>query len=284
MMVRRGLVVSSFALASGIAGCSIEELDLEGKACPCADGYRCDDFTGLCVLDGNSDEITIDTADGGAYRIDATEVTVREYQAFLNSDPDAAAQPEQCAWNVTFIPAIEKPNDWVPSCTPPFDLEAFPNRPIRCVDWCDARAYCAWKGQRLCGRIGGGRFQPEELNDAKRGQWFRACSRAGQLIFPYGNVYEPRCQNGTPDGTVRDVAVPDCEGGYPRLFDMSGNVEEWEDACRPAIVPGDSAGFYCSLRGGGYAGHSSDVRCDTTTNSAPHSYMTPQIGFRCCRD
>jgi formylglycine-generating enzyme len=280
-MVTRALVVGSLGLA-GIAGCSIEGLELQGKACPCADGYRCDDFTRLCVLDGNSDEIAIDTPDGGAYRIDAAEVTAREYRAFLNSDPDPTAQPARCAWNTSFIPAMGSPDN-PGSCVPPFDLEQFPNQPIRCVDWCDAQAYCAWKDQALCGRIGGGSLQSRETNDADRGQWFRACSRGGRLTFPYGNLYEPRCNTGDPERTARDVTNSRCEGGYPGLFDMSGNVAEWEDSCMPSDVPGDLVSEYCPLRGGAYFGYTSDVRCDSTGYAVPRSWMGLDIGFRCCR-
>jgi hypothetical protein len=39
------------------------------------------------------------------------------------------------------------------------------NFPITNVDWCDAYAYCAGIGKRLCGKIGGGTLDQGGLDD-----------------------------------------------------------------------------------------------------------------------
>jgi len=35
-----------------LGSCSVDEIDLDGKACPCATGYRCDEARQICVHDG----------------------------------------------------------------------------------------------------------------------------------------------------------------------------------------------------------------------------------------
>lgn len=35
-----------------VASCSVDEIDLTGKACPCVDGWRCDTATNKCVEEG----------------------------------------------------------------------------------------------------------------------------------------------------------------------------------------------------------------------------------------
>ena len=58
-------------------------------------------------------------------------------------------------------------------------------------------------------------------------------------------------------GTLVPVAsLPGCQGGYPGVFDMSGNVEEVEDSC-------DDAGT-CYSRGGSFVDDPAlaETRCD----------------------
>ena len=71
--------------------------------------------------------------------VDSTEVTNAHYQAFLEQMPSAAAGPDVCDWNDSFVP-----QGW-PLATGTED------HPVGGVDWCDANAYCAWAGKRLCG-------------------------------------------------------------------------------------------------------------------------------------
>jgi formylglycine-generating enzyme required for sulfatase activity len=85
------------------------------------------------------------------FQIDATEVRVKDYLAFLDAAVPLATQPDVCTWNVSFHPHDSSSPF---GCTD-FDLTQ-PNRPIGCVDWCDAAAFCAWRGKRLCGKRGGG--------------------------------------------------------------------------------------------------------------------------------
>src|SRR5262249_40663852 len=110
------------------------------------------------------------------------------------------------------------------------------DRPVHAVDWCDAFAYCAWAGKRLCGRIAGGSVDPTFGTDlASESEWYNACSRGGQHAYPYGDTYDPRACNGLEYGAGTGPQLPvgslsSCTGGFAGLFDMSGNVSEWEDS------------------------------------------------------
>jgi hypothetical protein len=69
-----------------------------------------------------------------------------------------------------------------------------------------------------------------------------------------------------------------CIGGSPGLYDMSGNVAEWEISC-------DGATDECLVRGGAFDGLAVDVACTSSRQvpRIPGSLSDYQkIGVRCC--
>ena len=208
-----------------------------------------------------------------SYCIGSTEVTNAQYAQFLAAKGgNTSGQPEACAWNTTYVP----PTGWPSSAT---DAQ----HPVRYVDWCDAFAYCAWSGARLCGRIGGGTNDPDNKDDASASQWFGACSFNGTRTYPYGNTYVPTACNtfdyeaGAP---VPVGSASGCVGGYAGLHDMSGNVEEWEDSCDP----GDAgpASDLCQGRGKDWADTPGSTCTCPGADREPRDNAKYEMGIRCC--
>ncbi|MDI1443683.1 SUMF1/EgtB/PvdO family nonheme iron enzyme [Polyangium sp. 6x1] len=215
--------------------------------------------------------VLVEAPGEATYCIDSTEVTNAQYVAWLKQMPIVESLP-QCAWNTTFQPQITPQEN---------DL------PVANVDWCDAYAFCAAHQKRLCGRIGGGQLAYAEATDAMKSQWFNACTGGGTKIYPYGDTYDPTACNGQDkdpiDGTVVPVAsLATCEGGFPGIFDMSGNVWEWVDSCDEA-VGGTPMENPCRRQGGGYTSIA-DLDCPSISSVYTRSQTTPNTGFRCCAD
>ena len=160
------------------------------------------------------------------------------------------------------------------------------HHPVVYVDWCDAYAYCLGVGKRLCGAIGGGGDDGEH-EDATRSQWYRACSSGRTYRYPYGNTFQPSyCDgselwNGDPSisETVAVGSLPNCvtsAAGYAGVYDLLGNVNEWEDSCDG---PGRSAG--CCSRGGSFVNSDGALNCGCGYDIA--RYEANSVGgFRCC--
>jgi sulfatase modifying factor 1 len=207
----------------------------------------------------------------GAFCVDSTEVTQAQYGQFVEAGVSAATQPTFCSWNTSYTPT----GQWPPSAT---TLDV----PVTSVDWCDAYAYCAWAGKRMCGQIGGGPVAPSVDNDAGASQWLYACTHDGQFVYPYGNTYGPTTCNGIDaNGGAQTVeasdAFPACVGGYPGIYDMSGNVREWEDSCSGMTGQNDM----CNERGGSVNNGQGNLMC-ATPQINPRSDQNDHLGIRCC--
>jgi formylglycine-generating enzyme len=208
--------------------------------------------------------------DGGGFMIDAGEVSNGQYAALLEVDFDATVLPSGCAWKSGF-----RPMGW--------SDQLDPTLPVVGVDWCDAAVFCAWAGKRLCGEIGGGPASWSAAEDADGDMWYRACSDAGTKVFPYGSAYEPETCNGSDaglDGLGPAGSLPGCEGGVAGLFDMSGNVWEWTDACEQ---PEGDANTQCRRRGGSRYSDADNLRCGVNSRRA-RGERDNAVGFRCCTD
>ena len=199
------------------------------------------------------------------FAIGAREVSNGEYQQFLAAAQDPAIQPAQCAWN----------DDFTPTSWPALD----PSLPVVNIDWCDARAYCAWAGQRLCGAISGGPASPFDAVNPAANQWYRACSNGDFRPYPYGKNYKKFACNGADallGGLLGVGSMPGCEAPIDGVFDLSGNVWEWVDTC-----VGEGQNAECMRRGGSYYSNPEALRCDALS-TRPRSAAVHYVGVRCC--
>ena len=245
--------------------------------------------------------VEVPLPDGGRFEIDAYETTNREYAAWLATHPTLDGQRTECQWNDSFTPgvptasAIEAANDAGSMIKPdgPCFVDDWLGKqldlghgswPVVCIDWCDAAAYCAWAGKRLCGKIDQDvgldiTISPGAYKDASASQWYRACSKAGTLKFPYGNTYQKGWCNDS-NSNLRDAgAYTQCEGGYPGLFDMSGNANEWEDACTSYNSLPELTN--CCRRGGAFFDTDAGLACAVCTQGR-RCIPSNNLGFRCC--
>ncbi|MEZ4221581.1 MAG: SUMF1/EgtB/PvdO family nonheme iron enzyme [Polyangiaceae bacterium] len=241
---------------------------------------------------------------GVKYCMDRTEVTQAQYAEFLKQvkDSPGSEHPDCAEANQKYEP-YQYPSSmegaiciagkaWTPEVTP--------NRPVVCVDWCDAVAYCKWAGKRLCGKVGGGRNELSATEDPKapalqasESQWYNACSQGGKTLYPYGDAYESQaCEGediskGGAGGWLpkRDVgARPDCHGTdepFASIRDLSGSVGEMTDECIWWPQSNGKSSLVCATRGGFTTSSSKDLTC--------LAYKTPATpdsgtGFRCCKD
>jgi formylglycine-generating enzyme required for sulfatase activity len=240
----------------------------QAMACP-PETPTCD--AGKCIVRGPA----LVSVAGGAFLIDATEVTVGQYAEFVAAkNGDVSGQPEDvCGWNTTYEPAdLPNPSDW----------------PASNIDWCDARAYCEWAGKHLCGRIGD--TDPVAYADlfvSTVSQWFLACGGPGgspHVNANSNNYMDPgACNANNGFGNLEPVATNAlCEGYYPGVFDLEGNVAEWIDSCGPGADAGAVGGRsdFCMLMGG--AIFDSVSYCTEVYDDVRRDDTAVSFGFRCC--
>ncbi|HEY2367131.1 MAG TPA: SUMF1/EgtB/PvdO family nonheme iron enzyme, partial [Polyangiaceae bacterium] len=138
-------------------------------------------------------------SNGQGFCIDGTEVTTTQYAEFVTAVAKGAtiATPSSgvCQWNASIAPLSS--TSYCNSDTN--DESAHPNRPVSCVDWCDAYAFCEWRHAHLCGKMGGGTLAEAERGDPTVDEWFNACT-GGSVTDP-GDA-DPQCRS------VEDFDVP----------------------------------------------------------------------------
>src|SRR5262249_54577342 len=114
---------------------------------------------------------------------------------------------EYCAWKDGGAPSdpAATPDDACRQATADEDVPPFgPKKPIRCIDWCDARAYCQWMGKELCVQAGGLAGQKDQVPQVaglkKQFDW--ACGASPNDPYPSGLRADGACRLGGACTTV----------------------------------------------------------------------------------
>lgn len=251
-------------------------------------------------------------------RLDKYEVTVGRFRAFALSGPATqsstpaigdGAHPKipgsgwEASWNTNLAPELTMlksalkcggtsgPTAMLPTWT---DIPGTnENRPISCVTWYEAMAFCAWDGGWL----------PSET------EWnYAATGGDDQRAFPWSsppsvtNTLDPahasyeddqaNCPgDGMPACTVADLvpvgSKPPGDGRWNQS-DLAGNVAEWTLDWYAPYTPtcSDCANLVVAearvFRGGSFYNTSVDARTGRR-GSLPPASRSVQIGFRCAR-
>jgi eukaryotic-like serine/threonine-protein kinase len=227
------------------------------------------------------------------YCIDKMEVTVEAY-ALCVAAKSCSAAPITVRWGGY---SEEQVKLYSPFCNVIRDDRQ--NHPINCVDWDQAKAYCAWAGKRLpteaeweyAARGSDGRKYPWG-NGEPSATRLNACGSEcvamakRDLKLDWAKMYE------ASDGSETTAPVgrfPDGASPFGAL-DMAGNVWEWTadwySAYAGAAVTnphGANTGEARVIRGGGwYANDAALVRAADRTRIRA-SYRHTHVGFRCAR-
>jgi formylglycine-generating enzyme required for sulfatase activity len=211
-----------------------------------------------------------------AYVIDATEVTRGQYEDWLATTPSTSGQAPECSWNTVLQPDATCMS--LESVCSGADCDRHPQV---CVDMCDAAAYCMAVGKRLCGRVGGGTVADEY--DCAQSELCNACSSGGVNDFAYGNTADASMCNdylSFSDTTVPVASFTGCQSPiaeYAGVFDLIGNVEEWEDNC--FVVGGEDD--ICHPRGLPFGPGAAMPGCGQSTYGRRNE-PSELRGFRCC--
>lgn len=229
--------------------------------------------------------------DGSCYWIGQTEVTVDQYSRFLADRSPPVTWEAACAWKTTPSNPVAETSDLCTVMTNAEETGAFRGtKPIRCVDWCDARAYCQWAGMDLCsGTDADGIVTPQDLPD----QWGGACSTGGLAYVNGSTPVYAACNVGlNPGQCLALVGQYSCAPADVGHFsactspsgaeDMIGNVAEWVLQCGYTLDGGPGgADSLCQHRGGSFASSLVDATCSVAASHA-RATRNREIGLRCC--
>ncbi|HEX3758150.1 MAG TPA: formylglycine-generating enzyme family protein [Kofleriaceae bacterium] len=309
---RTGLPAAACTL-SGAMGDSCAQLK---QGCGPAGGSCCETLPvpgGMFVrshdlASDNKYESTANPATVSDFRLDRYEVTVGRFRAFVvagmgttrmapatgaGAHPHLVGSGWQAAWSTLLASDTASLEKTLGMCTPstwtdvPGENE---KRPINCITWYEAMAFCIWDGGYL----------PTEA------EWnYAAAGGAEQRVYPWSTPTNPDPGMIDPSFAVYasganpvDVGTTSPKGdGLWGHSDLGGNVWEWTLDAVPDSKPNDDPMYQLPCpdcanlipgstnrlqRGGGFSSPASDLRAgERAENVAAHA--SNNVGMRCAR-
>lgn len=176
-----------------------------------------------------AEEVPEHPATVSSFKLDTYEVTVGRFRKFVDAFPGskpvagAGAHPKLGAasgWNASWLYPADKSaliaSIKCPNTTWTDAPGANENRPINCVTWYDAFAFCAWDKARL----------PTEA------EWeYAAAGGSENRLVPWGGTAAPDCAHAILGGCAPSTwaVVGSAPAGVSRWgqHDLAGNVWEW---------------------------------------------------------
>lgn len=231
----------------------------------------------------------VDIPNATCFWIDQKEVSVENYQRWQQAVPadEVEWEPTWCAWKERRLDPISDRNDACAKQILSFDLQPFaPSKPMRCVDFCEAEAFCHWANKHLCHSTDAFGVQGPRL--AVR-EWLLACSNSLTTAYPWGGDPDAaRCNTGQMADnciTSRAVCGPLAVGEKSQcktpngISDILGNVAEWVFSCNLITPEQMNAPTGCLVRGGGY---DDPLQACVEETTMQNDTRLPSLGFRCC--
>lgn len=212
------------------------------------------------------DEQPRHTVSISSFRMDAQEVTMREYEECVSSGACTKAHYDdgKCLmWTSRGPKKVKVPVKY-----------RHADQPVVCVNWYQARKYCRSKGMRL----------PTEA------EWEYAALAQTQNRYAWGNN-APAEKRVATASERKPRRVRQSSPNRWGLYDMTGNVWEWtadrysNEYYRqsPERNPkGPEVGRYRVIRGGGWYSGSDQLRIKNRQWMAPE-YGEVSLGFRCVK-
>jgi formylglycine-generating enzyme len=196
-----------------------------------------------------------------AFCIDMFEVSVMQYQTFLQTASDAGADP-RCSNHADFSSNAALPGGL--------------SKPVVGIDFCDALTFCTSAGKRLCQR------RRTLLNGD---EWRTACTANNSQTTSYKATFDAGAcvLDANKDAAATRAALDrTCEGATPGVYNMAGNVHEWTDTVANPSDGGvaTSAQFW----GGAYGQPAAETSCGTDYGAQHLGFRALDVGFRCCAD
>jgi len=197
--------------------------------------------------------------------------TEAEVRAMLMMNPDMVYVPGGSFVKGRLNQEVEEIASNAEPLTEKVDVPAFfidrfeyPNirsqEPVGRTSWENAVATCAEDNKRLC----------------SENEWEKACKGPGNLVYTYGDTWDPSFCGASADDPYTVGNRQDCVSGYG-VYDMSGGFREWT-ATSPAnkehrkVVKG-------GLKGNAERG----TRCAFSVD-VDAAFSEGILGFRCCKD